>query len=219
MKRKTFHAIHSTRGRQAGFTLIEMLVSIALFAIVMIVCVGALLSLVGANKKAQALESTMNNLNISIDDMVRNLREGTDYNASGTSCSGNSLNGNTGGPQDCLNGGTAIAFTTYNGQSWVYMYVQNGWKQGNQVVCTTQNGQGGCIVRSETGINGTFSSLTAPEVSITSMEFYVSGTVTTDNIQPRVIMTINGDAGGTGTVKDSTAFHLEATAVQRVLDL
>ena len=45
--------------QQDGFTLIEMLVSIALFAIVMVVCVGALLSLVTANKKAQALESVM----------------------------------------------------------------------------------------------------------------------------------------------------------------
>src|SRR5277367_6109931 len=103
---------------QAGFTLIEMLVSIALFAIVMVVCVGALLSLVGANKKAQALQSTMNNLNISLDDMVRNLREGTGYNASGA-CSGNA----GGNPQDCIQGGTEIAFTTYQGQHWIYSYV------------------------------------------------------------------------------------------------
>jgi prepilin-type N-terminal cleavage/methylation domain-containing protein len=187
---------------QSGFTLVEMLVSIALFAIVMVVCVGALLSLVGANKKAQALESTMNNLNISIDAMVRNLREGSDYNC-----------GNSGaGTQDCTNGGTVIAFTTFTGNRWVYEFAQNG--QDN---CTTATGTGGCIMRSENG--GNFSSLTAPEVSIASMEFYVTGTSPNDYIQPRVIITLKGSAGAANNIKDSTTFHLQATAVQRALDL
>jgi prepilin-type N-terminal cleavage/methylation domain-containing protein len=192
---------------QAGFTLIEMLVSIALFAIVMVVCVGALLALVGANKKAQALESTMNNLNISIDDMVRNLREGSGYIASGA-CSSNT----DGVTSDCTGGGTEIAFTTFTGHAWVYEYIQSG-----QPGCTTLNKTGGCIMRSEDG--GTFSSLTAPEVSITSMEFYVVGTSPNDNTQPRAIITLQGNAGAANNVKDSTTFHLQATAVQRALDL
>src|SRR3989344_8697452 len=52
-----------------GFTLVEMIVAIALFSIVMVVSVGALLALVTANRKAQALQSVMNNLNIALDGM------------------------------------------------------------------------------------------------------------------------------------------------------
>jgi len=203
-----------SRRRQAGFTLIEMLVSIALFAIVMIVCVGALLALVGANKKAQALESVMNNLNISLDDMVRSIREGSAYN-----CGSTAIPPQTGA--DCSGGiGVKVpfSFAPYGrdpgqaSQRTVYEFVKNG-----DLKCVTQTGTGGCIMRSENG-GTSFSSLTAPEVSITSMEFYVVGTTPGDANQPRVIITIDGTAGGL-LVKDSTTFHLQATAVQRVLDL
>lgn len=211
---------------QSGFTLIEMLVSIALFAIVMVVCVGALLSLVGANKKAQALEASINNLNISVDDMVRNLREGQSFNVPSNDCPQG--NGDT-VATDCTTGATAIAFTTFDGDHWVYEYVSSKENSNLLSHCGTQRGAGGCIIRSEDN-GATFSSLTSPEVSITDMEFYVigtapgcdSGTPSTPScapIQPRVIITINGDAGAVNDVKDSTAFHIQATALQRSLDL
>ena len=93
MKKNTIDA------RARGFTLIEMIVSVGLFAIVMLVCVGALLSLVNANRKAQALQSVMNNLNIALDGIVRNAREGSDYDGS-AACSGNSDSS----PKDCTSG-------------------------------------------------------------------------------------------------------------------
>jgi prepilin-type N-terminal cleavage/methylation domain-containing protein len=201
--------------REAGFTLVEMLVSVGLFAIVMVVCVAALLSLVGANKKAQALESVMNNLNISIDDMTRSLREGSVYNCGGIGIP-NLQGGNN---ADCTNGGTVISFAPYGSdvslanQRTVYEYVPSGTVNSG---CITKSGTGGCIIRSKNG--GVFSSLTAPEVSITDMQFYVVGSGSADTIQPRVIITIDGTAGG-GLIKESTTFHLQATAVQRVLDL
>jgi prepilin-type N-terminal cleavage/methylation domain-containing protein len=205
------------RSPQAGFTLIEMLVSIALFAIVMVICVGALLSLVGANKKAQALESTINNLNVSIDGMVRNLRQGNHFNVPSTDCPQGNGDGVTG---DCTNGATVITFTTVTGQHWAYGYFPNGTDG-----CVTTTQTGGCIMRSEDGGN-TYTSLTAPEVSITSMAFYVIGTApgcdTTSPctpIQPRVIITVDGSAGAANNVKDSTTFHIQATALQRSLDL
>ncbi len=189
-----------------------MLVSIALFAIVMVVCVGALLSLVGANKKAQALESVMNNLNISLDDMVRAIREGTNFNGS-VGCASNT----GGGPDDCTGGTQTFSFapygidTTHSYTPTVYEYVMSG-----STNCTTTTGAGGCIMRSENG--GPFYPLTAPEVSVTGMEFYVVGTASGDTIQPRVIITISGTAGG-GSVKTSTTFDLQATALQRALGL
>ena len=206
-------------GRQGGFTLIEMLVSVALFAIVMVVCVGALLSLVGANKKAQALQATINNLNISVDGITRNLRQGNHFVVTSTDCPGGSGDGIA---TDCTSaaGAKAVSFTTFTGQHWIYAYFTSG-SNG----CVTTSGAGGCIMRSvDNGLS--FTSLTAPEVSITSMAFYVVGTASGCDIpapctpfQPRVIITISGNAGAINNVKDSTAFHIQATAVQRTLDL
>lgn len=190
-----------------------MLVAIGLFAIVMVVCIGTLLSLVNANKKAQALESVINNLNITLDSMTRGIRAGAAFDGS-VGCSDDT----GGGPKDCTVSGTrTFSFVPYGGdpaKPTTYAYVDNG-TQG----CVTSTKTGGCIVRQENG--GGFTVMTAPEVAITAMKFYVVGTVSGRNgdiIQPRVIITIQGTAGA-GNAKTVTTFHLQTSSTQRLLDL
>ena len=189
---------------EKGFTLIEMVVSVALFAIVMMVCVDVLLSLVNANRKAQALQSVMDNLNISLDGMVRAIREGNNFHC------GTGLNTI---PQDCPSGDRLFAFepvgNTASNPPWVYTYDIDGTVCGAKRICKSENGQ-------------TSIAITAPEVSIDDMEFFVVGTAhggsPTDTVQPKVIIIIKGSAGALGS-KARTTFHIQATAVQRVLDL
>ena len=64
---------------QRGFTLVEMLVAIAVFMIVMTVAVGSLVSIVNANKKAQTIQTVMDNLNLAIENISKNMRIGTSY--------------------------------------------------------------------------------------------------------------------------------------------
>ena len=195
--------IKSRFSQEGGFTLVEMVVAVGLFAVVSLVCIGALLSLVAADRKAQALQSVMNNLNISIDDLVRNARMGTVYHCGSGPATVSS---------DCSSGDVIFAFEPYGGNvntadQWVYEYDASG------AVC----GQPNTICKSING-GSTWLPVTAPEVKITSMQFYVIGTTPGDAVQPRVIVTIVGSAASTN-VQVSTVFHLEATAVQRVLDL
>ncbi|MEK7133036.1 MAG: type II secretion system protein [Patescibacteria group bacterium] len=184
--------------RSAGFTLVEMIVAVALFAVVMLVSVGALLSLTAANRKAQALQSVINNLNVALDGMVRSIRMGSDYHCGG---------GTYALPQDCAVGGTALAFEAFGGNTddpadqRIYSY-DSGAKR---------------IYKSEDGGAHAFA-ITAPEVSIESMKFYVVGTARGDTTQPKVVMTVRGIAGAT-SIKTQTAFNIQATAVQRLLDL
>ncbi len=67
------------KNKHKGFTLIEVMVAVSIFAIVMVVAVGAVLAVVAANKKAQALNSIIDNLNFSMEAMVRDLRTGYNY--------------------------------------------------------------------------------------------------------------------------------------------
>jgi prepilin-type N-terminal cleavage/methylation domain-containing protein len=70
-----------------GFTLIEVIVSVGIFSLVMMIALGAIISIVGANKKAQALHSVINNLNLVVESMVREMRTGFNYGCgSGDSC-------------------------------------------------------------------------------------------------------------------------------------
>jgi len=186
------------RNGQKGFTLVEMMVSVALFAIVMMVCVEVLLALVSANQKAQALQSVMNNLNITLDGMVRPIREGSNFHCGG------GLNTTV---QDCAAGDTTFAFEPFGNtptdQPWVYTFAQDSNGVGR--IYKSENGQAPIAI-------------TAPEVSIQSMEFYVVGTTRGDQTQPKVIIVIKGTAGVAGS-KAATTFHIQATSVQRVLDL
>lgn len=185
---------------QRGFTLVEMTVAVGLFAIVMLVSVGALLSLVDANRKAQALQSVMNNLNIAIDGMVRSAREGTVYHCGSA--------GSFATAQDCTEGDTLFAFEPYHTGSavppWLYWFAVDS------------NGVGR-LYKSEDGTTSGGLPITSPSVSIESVTFYVVGSVRGDTTQPRVTVVIKGTAGT--KVTSRTTFHIEATAVQRVLDL
>ncbi len=49
-----------------GFTLIEIIVSVAIFTVVMLISVGAVLNAVNANRKAQSLNTIVNNLNLAL---------------------------------------------------------------------------------------------------------------------------------------------------------
>lgn len=68
----------------SGFTLVEMLVSVAIFTIVMVIALGALLSMTESDRRAQTLKTITNNLNFSLDAMSRSIRTGLNYTLTGT---------------------------------------------------------------------------------------------------------------------------------------
>jgi len=69
--------------KEKGFTLVEIIISLAIFAMVAVVALGALVKIVSANKKAQTLQSAMTNLNFALESMSREIRTGSEF--SGTS--------------------------------------------------------------------------------------------------------------------------------------
>ncbi|MAF59282.1 hypothetical protein CL631_00315 [bacterium] len=183
-----------------GFTLVEMLISTALFAVVMLVSVGSLLSLVDANRRAQSLKSVINNLNFALENMSRNIRVGRTYHCH------NSVNppGNLDEPKDCQNGGILFAFEAHDGDTGT---------ASDQIIYRIKDN------KMEKSANGgsTFTGITAEEVNITDMQFYVDGTASNDEEQPLVVITISGTAGVTAA--QQTSFDIQTTVSQRLLDI
>ncbi len=62
--------------QKKGFTLVEMIVSLAVFMVVAVIAVGALLKITDANRKSQALKTAINNINYALDAMSREMRTG-----------------------------------------------------------------------------------------------------------------------------------------------
>jgi prepilin-type N-terminal cleavage/methylation domain-containing protein len=190
-----------------GFTLIEIIVAVGLFSVVMLVSTGALLALVTANRKAQVTQSVMNNLNIALDGMVRNIREGTSFHCgSGT--------GLITQPADCAtNVGPAGGDTLFGFRPFAPAH------DVDRTIYYFQNGR----IYQQQYINGAYQTaiaITASEVQIDTMRFYVTGTITGDQYQPRVVMVVKGTVGyPSSTAKVRSSFNIQATAVQRVLDL
>lgn len=194
----------SKRSTQRGFTLIELMVAVAVFSVVMLIAVGSLLTLVDANRKAHAIKSVMNNLNFALESMVRNARVGTSYHCD----TDTSPNPNIATPTDCASGGVLFAFETSNGDSD---------DPADQQVYRFVNDDGdGRIERSDDS-GATFVRVTSPEVRIESMTFYVVGASKADRLQPQMIVTVRGFAGVTEKLR--TEFSLQAVSSQRVFDL
>lgn len=187
-----------------GFTLIELMVAVSIFAIVMLIGVGALLSLVETNRRAQAINSVMNNLNAAVESMSRSMRVGTTYYCSNSSIppAPTTLDD----PLDCPNdGGVLLAFEPAEGDP----------SEPNDQTVYRLNGTQ--LERSLfSGASNTWVALTAPEVSIDTFDFYVIGSARGDGVQPRILMRIKGSASVPG---GTTQFTIQSSVVQRLLDL
>lgn len=171
-----------------GFTLVELLVAIGVFSIAMLVGVGALLTMVGANHKAQAIQSVMNNLNYAVESMARNIPVGTAYHCGAS--------GILSAPADCASGDTFLAIRSHDGKQVTYEF------------------RDGALNRSIDG--GASIAITAPEVVIENGRFFVRGSSPSDGRQPQVVVTIKGHAGI--NEKSRSDFSLQTTVTQRLLD-
>lgn len=179
-----------------GFTLIEIMVALAIFAIVMTIAAGSLLTIVNANRKSQSLQSVMNNLAFAMENMVRNMRTGTAYHCGSS--------GNLETPQNCSGGDDFLALEAVGGSPG---------SSSDQVVYRLN---GARIEKSENG-GASFLPITAPEIEVTNLSFYVEGAALGDGEQPKIIMTIAGEAGASARTR--TDFSLQTTISQRILDI
>jgi prepilin-type N-terminal cleavage/methylation domain-containing protein len=178
-----------------GFTLIEMLVSIALFSIVLVIVLGAMLTIINVNRRAQALASVINNFNSSVESMNRVIKS-----AEPTSISVTSYEGNSGGK---------IELTINN----EYNLVGAGSLLGNDNVDVSFrfNETDGSIERSLA--NGAWLAITADDVTIQKLQFIKN----TSPTQPEVIIIIAGEAGVDADSK--TSFEIMTTVSQRQIEI
>lgn len=182
----------------------EMLVSTAIFSMVMVVALGSLLSMSEADRRAQALNSAVNNLSAGLDSMTRAIRTGTSYHCG------------SGGPTtqaDCGSPSGTMSF--YDSQGHTVQYCLNDGI-GGCTTSTTCSGSTCTILRSVDG--GSNLALTSPEVRISNFGFFVKGSAigALDNTQPRVVIFIRGSV----TVKTGmqSYFNIQTTVTQRVYD-
>lgn len=191
-----------------GFTLVEMMVAIAVFSIVMVTAMSALLNVVDANNKARAIKTAINNISFALEGISKDMRMGTEY-ACGQS-------GNT-SKTNCTDGVDTISFKsskTIGGIVNPYIYYKfvktniNDKQVGQIFSCISNAGTGPC------NGGGGYSAITSTEVNLTSVKFYILGVEDPDlkSTQPRMLMTVRGEAGSKEKIK--TTFDLQTGVSQ-----
>lgn len=214
-KGKLVEALLPSKNRfkaSAGFSLIELLVSMALFIVVLTIGIGALLVLISTNLKAQNIQDAVGNVQFALDSMAREIRTGYSYYCASNA---NVSPGGYSSVSSC-NQGTYLSFIEggesltggVNNNRLAYCYASSAiWRKiGSNV--------------SSCGGSG-WVRLTSPSVSITDMHFNVGGTdqklATNDTVQPNVTIYITGTV--TGVSNTSSTFNIQTTVTQRLLDL
>ena len=178
-----------------GFTLVEMMVAIAVFSVVMVTAMSALLNVIDANNKARAIKIAVDNVSFALEGISKDMRMGTDYRC--LDDAGNPVTGT------CASTGYKGVQYTKSGNIIKYFYT------------TDASGKG----KIQKNINSTGpQNITSSEVDIKNMKFYVLNVeYPTDNVntQPRMIMTLTGEAGGNKD-KIKTDFDLQTSVSQRI---
>lgn len=198
-----------------GFTLVELLVSVSLFTIVMTIGLSVILSIIDGNKKTQAINSVVNNLNSSIDSMVRDMKTGIEYRCNQDD--NDHLPINKGESSFCTSAGDSypsVSFiSTITGRERDVMY--------EFVPANAITGVGGHITKTtcDRPLIGTCSDavrITSPEINVTDMRMYVKAGLN-GVFQPGILLVI----GGTAQINPTTIsnFYLQTFVSRRVLNI
>ncbi len=203
--------------KTAGFTLVELMVSLTIFSIVMLVSIGTLLTIIDVNAKAQALYTATTNLSFTLDNMTRELRTGYHYHCKETAPSGQSFPGDN-STQDCDDNedrGEFIAFTRE----------RDGFRVGYKIAEIPGTEVQGLFqkIDNPSGNDGDldWTPLTSPDVSIDAFELTVKNTDTyygdSDTDQPSIDLFIRGHVNN--GLETDTDFSIQTHIIQRRLDL
>ena len=220
----------------AGFSLVEVLVALAIFTIVITTVNGALVVLINANSKSNHTQEVITNLMFALDGMTRRVRTGFGYHCIPPTSS-NKFNHPTNGgslkatsTQDCL-GGLSLSFVDTEGalgdkgyeKRLVYSFDKDYHTKPDH-----DPDRGAIIVRefikpsdNSDEINDLLGDpypITSEQVDITNAFFTVrnSDHDDTDHLQPSVTFVLEGEIIFKGS---TTSLQLQSTVAQRVLDI
>lgn len=187
-----------------------MLISVAIFTIVMTISVGTLLVGFDGVRKTRLSRNAIENVSITMESMAKKIREGGEYHC---------------GVSPPLNVNNDCNYQSADSNFLAFLSAD----EQTQFVFRRQEDSNG-IGRVEIGecsgppCTPSYRAITAPEVDIKNLNFYVYDSDekydgSDDAGQARVIITLTGFANVPGKEIYDTTFFLQTTVVRGLLDL
>lgn len=187
--------LYKMQQNNKGFTLVELMVSLAVFSIVMLISTGVLLIMIDVNAKGQALYSSYSNLAFALDSMTREIRTGRNYY-----CTTTTGNGDVPFSSDSIRDCSAGSMIVFN----------KGWSNERLGYRLSQG-----RIEQRLGSSEWFP-ITGDEVEVTSLNISVANTGTSNNEQPAVEVSVVGNLYN--GLSDPTSFDISTRVLQRILD-
>lgn len=197
-----------------GLTLVEILVVLGLFSGVATLALGALFNTQAINNKLTENQSILDNVNLSLQTIVRDIRYGTDFYCSSVVSTATTTR------RSCdyvSGGGNVLSFKSIeatNEDDRVTYYLQDGilYKRVNSIISDPFAHQ-----------------ITSKDVFITSFHFYVDGAYATDPTlstdgssidyaQPKVTLLVSGRSKPLRPTAVPATFNIQTTISPRPLD-
>jgi prepilin-type N-terminal cleavage/methylation domain-containing protein len=212
---------------RAGFTLIEMIVSLAIFSVVVTIAVGALLVLISGNQRLQGEQGVMTNIAFAMDSMTREMRTGFNYYCDS---SPNNSGINVFNPtsdidrihvslvNDCPEGRPSGVPGTYHGVSF--------FEGGDSITSGVGRNRILYYYDSSVGVKTIFrrvadgepQQIIASNLIVENANFFVTGSAPlssgANTVQPSITIFLQVKEAG----EDKT-YEIETTVTQRILDL
>ena len=200
-----------------GFTLIEIIISLGIFMVVAVVAIGALISIIDANKKSHTSNTVIVDLGLAVESFSRELRVGSAYYCGQNSTFDNSPDGTLLTSQACAIGdGEVIAFKSSEFDPTdptcplVYAY-RFFW----DTTATPNRFRFEKAKQAQCGGFLTFSSIIPNDVIITDYRLVVRYNNATQPY-PLTFIRITGYVGARN--REKTEFNLQTTVSQRILE-
>jgi len=187
---------YKNHSKEKGFTLIELMVSISIFTMIAIVALGAMITIIDANRKARSLSTIMNNLNFSVESMTRSVKTGDKLE--GISNDKFKVFAIDFDAEDVSGDGTFP-------RVWIIYKLEDEAIQK-------------CVGNKDTWSESNCYPITSEQIIIQRADFRVYGAPSSsDGVQPRLSISLSGKTGDEVRGTDSS-FNIQTTVSQRKLD-
>lgn len=186
----------------SGFTMVELLISIAIFSILVAIGIGGFVHALRTQREVAALIATQSNASIALEQIAREIRTGYLF---------------------CHNAGSAvpddvdcIAACAVQGLTWTCdgtLDFYNGYGQN-----VDYNLSDNALQKSVNGLNGPFTSITANNVIVTYLNFTLFGQTEGDQWPPRVTISMGVAPSSTDPAIAGNILNLQTTVSAREID-
>lgn len=150
--------------KKSGFTLIELVIAIGLFAVIVSIAIGGFVSALRAQRQVASLLAVNSNLSSVLEQMTREMRTSVGF------CENHPDN------FDCVSNPNQICFVNANDQTVIYQLSNEG---------TLQRGTSDPGLDCATAAGNAFD-ITSRVVEVTNLQFLISGNEYGDGYLPRI---------------------------------